>query len=78
MRSIVSLNRSKKENLLIFYLDDKPIMISPFGQQPYFVLNDSLVYAKQLKHTSEAIKELTTKAYVLLEQGYKKIKGQRN
>ena len=78
MRSIVSLNKAKKENLIFFYIEDKPVMISPSGQPPYFILNDSLVYAKQLKHTSEQVQELIARAYNYLEFGYNKVKGQRD
>lgn len=74
MRCIVSLNKASKENLLFFYLEDKPVMISPTGQQPYFILNDKLVYAKQMRHTPEQIENLIATAYDNLEQGYKKIK----
>jgi replication-associated recombination protein RarA len=73
MRSIVRLDKSAKENLLFFYLEDKPVMISPSGQQPYFILNDSLVWAAQLKHTPQQIQELIARAYDYLESGYKKI-----
>ena len=74
MRSVVSLNKAERENLLFFYLEDKPVMISSSGQQPYFILNDNIAYAKQLKHTPEQIQELIARTYKLLETGYKKIK----
>ncbi|HEU4470792.1 MAG TPA: hypothetical protein VFR58_06915 [Flavisolibacter sp.] len=70
MRSITSLNKAQEENLIFFYLDDKLVMISPSGQQPYFILNDSLVYAEQVLHTSGQIRELTARAYNCLGQGY--------
>lgn len=78
MRSVASLNKAERENLLFFYQEDKLVMISPSGQQPYFILNDNLVYANQLKHTPEQIQELIARAYTLLETGYKNISGQRN
>src|SRR5688572_6079423 len=75
MRSVVSLNKVEKENVIFFYLEDRPVMISPSGQQPYFILNDSLVYAKQLKHTPEQIQALIARVYNYLELGYNKVKG---
>ena len=78
MRSIVSLNKAEKENLIFFYLEDKLVMISPSGQQPYFILNDSLVYTTQLKHTPEQVQKLIARAYDFLEKGYSKVKGQRD
>lgn len=78
MLSIVSLNRSAKENLLFFYVEDKPVMISPSGQQPYFILDDRVVYAQQMRHTPDQVQSLIARAYHYLEQGYKKIKDLKN
>jgi hypothetical protein len=70
VRSIVAINKTAKENLLFFYQGDKLVMISPSGQEPYFILNDILVFAKQLKHTTGQIQEMIHRAYQYLEQAY--------
>jgi hypothetical protein len=75
MNCIVSLNKAQKENLIFFYLEDKAVMIWPSGQEPYYILNDRLVYGKELKHTTEQIQELVARAYNYLDQGYKRAKG---
>jgi hypothetical protein len=68
------LNKLTKENLLLFFLQDKIIMISTSGQQPYFILNDEVVYAKEYLHTTEQIQGFITKAYDYLSQVYLTLK----
>lgn len=77
IRSIVVLNKFLTENLLFFYLIDKPVMISPSGQQPYYIMDDHLAYARRIQHTPEQIQSFITIAYNYLRHGYEKIKGKR-
>jgi hypothetical protein len=77
MRSIISISHVEKESLIFFYLADKLVMISPSGQQPYFISNDRLVYAAEMRHTNEQIDILITRGYRYLDQGYKKQKKQK-
>lgn len=74
MRGIVSLNKLAKENLLLFFIDDWLVMIWPSGQRPYYILNDTLVYANQMRHTTEQAQSLIVRAYQLLEKGYTKLR----
>lgn len=74
IRSITILNKPTKENFLFFYLQDKIVMISPSGQQPYFILDDKVFYAKEFRHTAEQIQGFISKAYDYLQQAYLKIK----
>jgi replication-associated recombination protein RarA len=75
IRCIVILNKTAHDNLLFFFLEDKLVMLSPSGQQPYFVLNDKIVSAKEMRHTPKQLEAFIAKAYAFLERGYKKIKG---
>jgi hypothetical protein len=74
IRCIVVLNKPAKENLLFFYLNDKPVMISPSGQQPYFIRDNRVAYAKQMQHTPEQVQSFIKRAYDYLKQGYERIK----
>jgi hypothetical protein len=74
IRCITTLNKSAKENLLFFFVQDKIVMISTSGQQPYLISNDQVVYARQFLHTSEQIQNLIKKSYNLLQQAYEEIK----
>lgn len=74
IRSITILNKPTKENVLLFFVQDKIVMISPSGQQPYFILNDEVVYAKEYLHTTEQIQGFITKAYDYLSQVYLTLK----
>jgi hypothetical protein len=74
IRCIVVLNKPAKENLLFFYLNDKLVMISPSGQQPYFIWDNRVAYAKQMQHTPEQVQRFIKHAYDYLKQGYERIK----
>ena len=78
VRSITILDRSTKENLVFFFLQDKIVMISPSGQQPYFLLNDKVAYPTEFNHTSEQIRNFITKGYDYLQEAYGMIKGRNN
>jgi hypothetical protein len=74
LRSIVVWDMPEKPHLFIFYyLNDSIVMISPVGQQPYYILSNNLVYSKERRHSLEKIQSLIAMANEYLLQAYKKL-----
>jgi hypothetical protein len=64
---------SKPGQFIFFYINDDLVMTSPMGQQPYYVFDGNLVFAKEKQHTAEEIQSLIKKGNEYLLQAYKKI-----
>jgi hypothetical protein len=49
--------------IIFFFEGDKIVMISPIGQQPYFIKDGEMVFAAQPNHTREEIQRFLRKGY---------------
>lgn len=49
--------------IIFFFEGDSIVMVSPVGQQPYFMKDGEIVFAVQPKHTREEIQRFLQKGY---------------
>jgi len=53
--------------VIFFFEGDRIVMVSPVGQQPYFIKDGKLVFASEPKHTKEKIQGFLQKGYAYKE-----------
>ena len=75
LRTVIVFNKWIKKNIMFFFVNDKIAMISPSGRDPYYILEDGVVYPNDNElYDGGDILYWKDKANIYLKQAYKKIK----
>jgi hypothetical protein len=74
LRSMTEYNKKLKVYILYFYVNNHVVMVSPVGQQPYYILNDRFVFSRHDSFTEAEVDRLILRANEGLKNAYKRIK----
>jgi len=74
LRSMTEYNKKLKIYILYFYSNNQVVMVSPVGQQPYYILNNRFVFSRHDSFTEADVDRLIIRANEGLRNAYKRIK----